>query len=42
MVSASKYGRIIAGDVESPPLLPLLLLLLLLLSNSYTSPVREL
>ena len=40
MVSASKYGRIITGDVESPPLL-LLLLLLLLLGNSYTCPARE-
>ena len=40
VVSASKYGRIIAGDVESPPLLSLLLLLLLLLllGNSHTSP----
>ena len=31
VVSASKYARIIAGDVESSSLLPLLLLLLLLL-----------
>ena len=28
VVSASKYRRILAGDVESPTLLPLLLLLL--------------
>ena len=33
MVSASKYGRSIAGDVESPSLLLLLLLLLSLPSD---------
>ena len=51
VVSAYKRGRIISGDVESPPLLPLLLLRLLLLllllvvlllGNSCTSPVCEL